>query len=370
MGAVPRTARTIASFGSVRKTDVSRRRAVILAGLVGLGLLPPVQARGKAAAVLAESLGFPIPRPIAAAVARVETTLGEVAGDAYVPNDPAPAVLLLVGAAPEGKDDPRAVRLARALARSGRLVFVPVLELPDKRFTERDIDRIVEATLHLRERTGEQVVILGFSYGGSFGLIAAADPRLSGAIEQIAVFGAYFDLLGLVQAATTHISVVGDERIRWAPDRRAEEVLLEAALHLVARGDRDDLRAAFEGKMEASALSEGPRAVYDLITNDDPDLTYELAERLAPESKEMLETFSPSSVADHIHAPIIALHSTDDPVTPYAETLRLARALPRARVVTVELFQHVDFEGTSIVKAVPGLVQTWRFTSWMLSSQE
>jgi pimeloyl-ACP methyl ester carboxylesterase len=76
------------------------------------------------------------------------------------------------------------------------------------------------------------------------------------------------------------------------------------------------------------------------------------------------------TVADSIDAPVIALHSADDPVTPYGEAERLRRGLPHARVLRVQLFEHVDLGTSSIFEAIPELWQTWRFTSWVLAAQE
>jgi pimeloyl-ACP methyl ester carboxylesterase len=338
--------------------------------LVGLGLLPPVQARGKAVAVLAEALGVSFPRPLATDVTRIEQRIDGVVGDLYSSGGRQPGIVLVPGAAPGGKDDPRAVRLARAIARAGRTVFVLQLDLMDRKFSEADIERIIDAVTWLGDRTGEQVTVLGISYGGSFGLIAGADPRLEGRIEQIAVFGAYFDLLGLVQAASTGVSVVGDRRIEWEPDPRAEEILQEAALHLVPQGQRPALRRALQGEERPQALSPETRVVYELVTNDDPAATYEIAEDLSPHARAFLDRFSPMTVADSIDAPVIALHSADDPVTPYGEAERLRRGLPHARVLRVQLFEHVDLGTSSIFEAIPELWQTWRFTSWVLAAQE
>ncbi|MGH2819229.1 MAG: hypothetical protein ACRDJ5_01105, partial [Actinomycetota bacterium] len=124
--------------------------------LAGLGFLPPVQARARSLAVLSETLGIPFPRPFAAPFARREVTLDGVTGHLYTPPSPAPGILLLPGAAPQGKDDPRIVRVASSIARSKRVVFVPDLLLSQRRLEEEDVDRIVRSALALGGH--EQVV--------------------------------------------------------------------------------------------------------------------------------------------------------------------------------------------------------------------
>ena len=346
---------------------------VVVAGL--LALLPPVRARGTAAGVLAEALGLPLPRPFAAPVRRGEVRLEGILGDLYVPGRAAPPILLLPGAAPRGRDDPRAVRLAFALARAGRVVFVPELELYDQRFTERDLDRIARAVVGLDDLrvTRGGVQILGISYGGSFGLVAAADPRARGRLVQVAVFGAYWDLVGVIQGVTTGVSVVDGGRYPWAAHPRADEILQRVALHLVAQRTRPELRAALDGSGAGRSLPPDARALHSLLVNRDPDRTFELAARLDPSDRGVLRRFSPSSVGGRIEVPVVAMHSVDDPAVPFGEAVRLSRALPGSRLVEVRLFRHVDLRGvaTREVLAVMGdLLRAWRFTAWVVGAQE
>ncbi len=333
------------------------------------------RARAKAAGVVAEALGIPFPRPFAPAVTAREVELEGVRGDLYRPGRPAPGIVLVPGAAPRGKDDPRAVRLARALSRARRVVFVPALELAERRFAPDDLERIKAATAALAasEHATGRISLLGFSYGGSFSLIAAADARLAGVVEQVAVFGAYFDLVGVIQAVTTGISLVDGQTIRWVGHPRAEEVLHEVAVRLAPAEARPELRSALSGASSSSELSAEAGALYELLKNDDPRRTFPLAQQLPDRTRELLRLFSPSSVASEVQAPVIAMHSKDDPVVPYGELLRLHAGLPAARCVSVSLFSHVDFHSGSPrawLGAVGDFWTTWRFASWLLAAQE
>jgi hypothetical protein len=356
----------------VRAAAVAASLAV-LAGL--LGLLPPVRTRGKAAAVLADALGLPFPRPFAAPVRVGEISLDGVRGDLYRPWWPAPPILLLPGAAPQGRDDPRVVRLAGSLARAGRVVFVPELELYDQRFTERDLDRIARAVVGLDEHpaTLGGVQMLGISYGGSFGMVAAGDPRVRGRLIQVAVFGAYWDLVGVIQAATTGVSLVEGRRYRWAADPRAEEILHRVALRLVPRRTRPDLRAALEGAGGTRSLPSDARALHALLVNTDPARTFDLATRLDPGDRGVLRRFSPASAEGRIEAPVVAMHSVDDPAVPFGEAVRLTEAAPATRLVVVRLFRHVDLRGGTpgeVLGVMGDLVRAWRFASWVVGAQE
>jgi pimeloyl-ACP methyl ester carboxylesterase len=343
--------------------------------VTGLGLLPPIQARAKALAVLVEAIGLDVPRPFSAPVARVEIALDGVTGDLYYPGERVPAIVLVPGAVEEGKRDPRVVRGARAIARAERAVFVPDLELAERRFVRSDIDRIVRVTKALAANplVKGPVTILGFSFGGSFGLIAAADPSLDGRLGQVAVFGAYFDLVGMIQAVTTGVSVVDGRRIPWEPHPLAAQILEDVALRLVPPAGREQFAAALEGSVGAEELPSPLRSLYELLRNEDPGRTFRLAARLPRRALEALEGFSPSSVATDINAPVIAMHSVDDPAVPYGEALRLVRGLPGTSLSSVSLFRHVDFEPRSAgdwTRAAGDLWSAWRFTGSLLAAQE
>jgi pimeloyl-ACP methyl ester carboxylesterase len=342
----------------------------LLVAVIGAGLLPSVQARTKAAGMVLESLGLDVPRPFAPQVLRREATLDGVEGDIYLPAGLGPPVLLVHGAAVLGKDDPRLVRLARAVARSGRVVFVPQLVLAERRFVQEDVGRIVRGALALASTGDQPVTILGISYGGSFALVAAADPRLRGHLAQVAVFGAYFDLVGVIQAVTTGASAVGGRRYPWAGPPQARGILEEGATDLLQPAAREEVRRAL-ATGNPVGLKGDARALYDLLVNRDPSRTAALAARLPEGARELLREFSPSSVADRLDVPIISMHSLEDPAVPIAESIRLVRALPETRLVVVRGFRHVDFMSAGgLGEAVGDLFAAWRFGTWLLQSQE
>lgn len=335
-------------------------------------MLPPVQARGKAAAVLADGIGLGLPRPFAPPVTRVEARIDGVLGDLWSPGWSAPSIVLLPGAAPQGRGDPRVVAVARALARAGRVVFVPEMRLYQARFEHADLAAVTRATAALRERSGARVVLLGFSFGGSFALLAAAHPLARPHVAAVATFGSYFDLRGVLQAATTGVSVVGGRREAWRAHPRAAEVIRDVATALTAEPERAALAAALrDPSADPVALPAGARAAYDLISNTDPARTFALAARLDATGQALLTDFSPASVAARITVPVVAMHSRDDPLVPYGELLRLENALPAAATRTVSSFTHVDLHaGGSVGPVARDLWEVWSFASTVLTAQE
>lgn len=336
--------------------------------VVVVAALPQFRTRVKAAVTLADALGMPVPRPFAADVSPEEATLDGVDGRLYDSGDR--PLLIVPGAAPAGVEDARVNAVAAALARSRHRVFIPELDLYREDLTEADLERIVTAVSEMSRQSSRPVTVLGVSYGGALSLIAAADDRLEGKIGRVATFGAYFDLRGLVQAITTGMSLVDGETIRWDGHPLARDVLKAHMAALLPEPERIDLIEALGGKLPPEKLSESSRSVFDLLTNVDPALTYELADAVTPEVRDFLNHFSPSTTAGQIRIPVAALHSTDDPLVPYGELRRLQESLPHARVTTVGLFEHVDVEANSPgewMAVAPDLIRLWGYTTWLVS---
>ncbi|MGH3329557.1 MAG: alpha/beta fold hydrolase [Streptomycetales bacterium] len=352
------------------------RRLAVFAGIVvivfGLALLPPVQARGKAAATMAEALGADLPRPFAASVERRTVELGGVSGHLYTPGERAPAVVVLAGATREGKNDPRVVGLARALARGHRIVYVPDLRLHRLEVDPGDIGRVVRSVAALRRLPAVEgdAVLLGFSFGGSYGLVASADRRIRGSVALVATFGSYYRTVGLVQALSTGASLVGGRRVPWSPHPDTRIVLRKLAYRLVEPGERPQLSAAFHNRARPGELPRDVRAVHAFVTHDDPTRTRALTDRLDRRARAALARFSPATVAARLSTPVVAMHARDDPVVPHAELSRLDRAMPEATTLTVSSFEHVDFGADNLGQGARDLFTVWRFGTHIFDAQE
>ena len=350
-----------------RKRRIRRAGAVVLVVVI-VAALPQFRTRVRAAVTLADALGVPVPRPFAADVVPERAAFDGVDGRLYDSGDR--PLLIVPGAAAAGVEDARVNSVAAALARSGHRVFIPELDLYGEKLTEADLERIVAAVTELARQSSGPVTVLGISYGGALSLIAAADDRLEGKIGRLATFGAYFDLRGLIQAITTGRSLVDGEIIPWDGHPLARSVLEARIASLLPEPERTDLIEALGGDVSRGDLGESSQAVFDLLSNQDPARTYELADAVPPEVRDFLIRFSPSTTAGQIPMPVAALHSTDDPLVPYGELRRLHESLPDARVTTVGLFEHVDFDANSPgewLAVAPDLLRLWGYTTWLMS---
>jgi hypothetical protein len=360
---------------AVHVRSVRRTVGLVVVVLVVLLVLPWLIGRIVAGATVLEGLGIAGPRPFAPAVERHPGTLAGISVDRYAPasaddglfDGARRAILLVPGATPSGRDDRRVVAIAEALARADRVVVVPELEVYGEDLVPADVDRLVALTGALAAIHGP-VVIAGISFGASLGLVAAADPQVAGEVALVATFGAYADLAGVVQAATTGVSLVGDQRIPWDPHPRALDVVREQLLGLLDDDDRGQVQAALASRSDPADLPSELRAVHDLLAAEDPTQTMALVERSPPVVRERIAAVSPARAGADLTVPVVALHAADDPVIPYGELARLDATLPVVERLTLATFDHVGIEtdGHSWWVTVRDLWQTSRFVDRML----
>lgn len=347
-----------------------RRVLVVLASLLGLTVaawvIPATRARIKALGVVTEIAGLPFPRPWAASVEvdEVEVAPG-IVGDMYGGGEDAPVVLFVPGATRKGREDPRVVDAAAALARAGRRVFVPELSLYQRVFRRSDLGRLAAAVTALAQEG--PVGIVAFSYGGSFALIAAADPALEGDIEYIATFGAYYDLTHVIQAVTTGATTLDGDLVPFETVPEARDILVDAAVRLVADAHADELEDALEAE-DPSGLTRGAADVYELLTNTNPRRSGDLVAHLPAAARSTLQAFSPANHVDDLTVPVFIMQAKKDAATPWTEAELFERAIPRTRLVMLDHFSHVDPPG--IAGWLRDGPRSWKFVSWILAAQE
>lgn len=292
---------------------------------------------------------------------------------------PAPAVLLAAGVTPQGTADPRLMRLATAIARTGRVVFAPELALARRQLDEADIARLVSATLALDAHPSVRggVAILGFSFGASYSILAAADSRASQRLRLVASFGGYGDVGGIIQAATTGATLLDGQRHEWRSEipASASEAVIDLILQqgrLLGAETVEAVAAVLRGESEPADLPQAARSVHDLVTNRDPTATGGLLAALPPPLPELIVRLSPMHVAERVRTPVVLLHALDDPTVPYAELRRLAAAFPQAQVHVVRLFTHVDFRASprQLRQAARDLRAVWWFAAALLAAGE
>lgn len=291
--------------------------------------------------------------------------------DLYRPREEALAGLLLVpGAAEEGKDDPRLVALAITLARVRFAVLVPELTgLRELKVGPGNIGEVgdVFAWLASRPELAPQgrAGMVAFSYGAGPVILAALEPALMGKVQFIMTVGGYHDLVGVLTFFTTGYFQKNDRWCYLEPNIYGKWVFVRSNVdRLSDAADRRTLKTIAERRMldpEAplgdleSLLGPEGKAVYVFVTNRDPCRVPSLLKELPAGIREDVASLNPAlRDLSRLRSRLLLIHGYDDNIIPYTQSIALARAVPedQARLFLVQGLMHVDIE--------PGLLSRWR----------
>ena len=272
--------------------------------------------------------------------------------DLYRPAAPRAGLLLVHGLSRAGRRHPELVRLARLLARHGRLVLVPHFEgLAAFRLSGREVAEI-RAALRAVAARQRPIGVAGLSFGAGPALIAAAEaPDLTLA----ASFGGYADLYQVIRYLTTGAHEFGERRYMRPPEEYNRWKLLALLVDFV-RNDRErrlldtigarkladpgaDTRA-----LEAD-LGAGGRAMLALVLNRREEAVGALLAALPAEARAAMEQLSPLGAVARLHGRLVIAHGARDVSIPFTESLRLAAASGgRADAVILETFEHTAMQ--------------------------
>jgi hypothetical protein len=284
-------------------------------------------------------------------------------GDLYLPGEGALAALVLVpGAAPEGKDDARLVALALALARKRFEVLVPdIAAVRALKIGAADAAEIADAVRHLAARksaAGDETAIgmVAISYALGPAILAALRPEIREEVRFVVGVGGYHDVVAAITFFTTgHYRAAGEAAWRFRPPNAYGKWIFARsnADRLEDAGDRRRLFALAERKLEdpaadvsalAAALGAEGRSVWRLLTNADPERVPALIEDLPPAIRGQIEALDlRRRDLAALAARLLLLHGRDDAIIPYTESAALAAALPeRTTLYLVDSLAHVD----------------------------
>lgn len=303
-------------------------------------------------------------------VAGRPTTLIRPGGD-----PPWPAVVFVNGATRLGRLHPDVQKLARGLARTGFVVYVP--DLPGLRLgeiTERTVRATVavaDAAARSADSRGDRLGFVSVSVGTSLALLAAEDPRLAGRVTAVCGIAPYARLKQVVKLATTGFGPTGryavDDYLGLAVARSLFAGLpsspeRDRLLRLVERvpDERDDPLAVLAG---ARASSPAVQAVLRVLRNRDPARFENAYSRLPQRLRTQLDLLSPLRRARTIAAQVELASARTDIYFPLAESRALVRAIPDAHLTATSTLDH------AIPRPTPrDLGDLLRFDGWVVRS--
>lgn len=292
-----------------------------------------------------------------------------------------PGWVVLHGMTVPGRRHRAMTRFVRSLAASGAAVLVP--DVPAWRALTLDLAaarRTIAAGARSLAARPEVlpggVGAVGFSFGATQALIAAADPAVQRDLRAVVSFGGYADVRRMVRCAFTGEHEWMGERHRLEPDpygrwilagnflthvpglegmgevaRAAHALALEAGRRGVMAWDAeyDALKAEIRAGLDAAG-----REVWDLLAPPAGPVPADTAaaERLADAMAEaMLARFpglDPMPHLPHLRGRVVLSHGRADRLIPWTESLRLQALMPASvdlSVTITGLFAHSAHAG-------------------------
>jgi pimeloyl-ACP methyl ester carboxylesterase len=305
----------------------------------------------------------------------VPTSRGLVRARLYSPAgvSNAPGLVLVHGVHRLAIDEPRLVKFARSLAAVGMVVLTPeVKEIADYRIDARSIETLGASAHSLRETLhGKRVGLMGMSFAGGLGLLAAADPAYADDVGFVLAIGAHHDIhrvLGFFK--TNHVAWPdGHDEPLEAHPYGALVLLYSYVERLVPEKDVAEAREAMkfwlweqpeESKKHLALLSPQSRTIVESLLEGKADVP-KLINEITRDGKGG-EAISPKGQLSGLKAPVYLLHGAADNVIPAAETAWLAQEVPPqylAQSLISPAVKHVELTGEPTAK------QQWDLVHFM-----
>lgn len=283
-------------------------------------------------------------------------------------------LVMMPGASPAGRDDPRLVAFATSLARARYAVLVPempaVRELRVKPSDGRDL---ADAFAYLKTRPeltpGGRAGIGATSYAVGPAVMAAMEPDVRDDVRFLLAVGGYYDLERVVTFFTTgyfkeQTDSTGEWKYQDPGDWGKWVFLLSYVDRLEDAADRKTIKAMADRKLkDAKADVEDLRTVLNtegksidaLLQNRDPEKVPGLIANLPkPARDDMAALNLKGKDLSGFKARPILVHGYDDTVVPYTESVALSRALASRspQLYLANGLSHVDFKE-------PGFFDVW-----------
>ncbi len=327
-----------------------------------------VDAQARAAVVISSVSEAPVLTPAVDAVSgepRFEDL--PVAGNPALVARPAgegpwPAIFVVNGTVPEGRELPAVRRLAEGLARAGYVAFVPDLPgLTEDEITPETVYETVEVAREISElpdARDEEVALVGVSTGATLALLAAEKASLEGRVSVVAGVAPYADIRTVLNVATTgHYRHDGKFRPHEADPFLSYAIARSLVAALPPGEDRRTLSGELEGidREDPDPLASlrsrptedlGWRAasVVELLANEDPERFDDLYEALPEGVRADLEVLSPLAGKGRIGAPVEVATGPRDRYFPASESYELERIAPGRRVTVTRALDHAELD--------------------------
>lgn len=277
--------------------------------------------------------------------------------DLYIPRsgDNHSAVLLFLGVNPAGRDDPRVVRLARGLSRTGSIVMIPwSSQMTIDKVVAEEIDDLVRAfqyLMNLENIDRNRIGMGGFCVGASLSAVAAQDSRINDHVKFLNFFGGYFSAIDLVKSVVTETRFYSDAHSTWIPDDLAVKIIRGHLIETIPNVKERELFASIfldsldSNDVDYASLSEHAQVVYKLMANPSINEIDTILHMLPEDLLSYLEQISPMTKIDELKARVLIMHDAQDYMIPSEESKRFKDMLTGDRnpyYTEFSMFNHMD----------------------------
>jgi pimeloyl-ACP methyl ester carboxylesterase len=254
--------------------------------------------------------------------------------------------VLVHGITVHGGQEPRLVRFAHSLTRSGVTCVVPTLKgLASCRWEPGDIDALVDVIVTVSTSLQKPVGLIGFSYGGSYCLLAAVRKGVAPHVSRVISFGAYHNMKTLLEYYMKAEEKEPRGRGEWDERIYRRLVLLQGYgrnMSLPPEAQQEMKLLMLHYSSDAS-LEEKKKFYHRYLQG--LDMT-EMIKQISEPG--ILRELSPEGSLSGLSCPVTLIHQQDDPVVPSVHAERLyseLKSLPnpeRFRLVMNSLLSHVS----------------------------
>jgi dienelactone hydrolase len=182
-----------------------------------------------------------------------------------------------------------------------------------------------------QEFSNGKIGMLGFCISAPLVLLAATVPSVIQDVAVVSSWGGFYNINDWLQAVISRRYIDEDTAKPWQPRTALIEETPKWLIELLP--DNSD-RVCIEKILRRNStdyakgdLSPSGQAVYELLSNRDPERVGDLWARLDPKMRQALDSLSPHMKIAQIKTKVAIIHTFTDDVVPWVESCKLADAI-------------------------------------------
>jgi dienelactone hydrolase len=270
----------------------------------------------------------------------------DIVADLYRPDDHRrhSGLILAHGAIKQGKDDRALWFAGQSLARAGQVVLVPRLDnLRKFRLHQDDVEALVASFQYLarQEFSNGKIGMFGVCLSAPLALLAATEPGINQDVAVVTSWGGFYNINDWLQAVISERYIDGTPK-PWRPRMSLIEETPKWLIELLPdKSDGVRIEKMLGGNSPdytKGDLSPSGQALYELLSNRDPERVGDLWTRLDPKMRQALDSLSPHTKIAQVKTKVAIIHAFTDDVVPWVESCKLADAIDGAYKIYFRVF--------------------------------